>query len=161
MDFEDVQKLFEGRNCELIEREYKNDKKKMRYKCLIHPEKILQITYDKFRSGQRGCNQCSGRSFATYLEVKQAFEDRGYKLLETEYLGVDVKMKYECPKHPDKILSMTYSKLRNGRSCLYCYNPHYTGEGDVKWKGGVSSLNDVLRLQVKAWKNAGFKRIWF
>lgn len=56
MDYEDVKKMFEGRNYELIESEYKNDKKKMRYKCLIHPEKILQITYEKFRSGQRGCS---------------------------------------------------------------------------------------------------------
>ena len=39
----------------------------------------------------------------TYEEVNKAFEDRGYILLEKEYIDAHTKMKYICKKHPNII----------------------------------------------------------
>lgn len=58
-----------------------------------------------------------------YEEVLKAFEERGYTLLTTkeEYQGVTQKLQYICNKHKDKgVLTISYSKLMNGRGCTYC-----------------------------------------
>lgn len=120
VDFEDVKKEFDDRYCQLLDREYINDKKKLNYRCLFHPSEILKISYDKFRSGQRGCSLCSNRFHASYEEVKQVFEQRGYHLLENSYIDSEKKLAYICPYHPNKYLFISYQKIKNGRGCRYC-----------------------------------------
>lgn len=56
----------------------------------------------------------------TFEEVKQAFDARGYSLLETEYKGQLFKMKFICPKHTDKDTEITYKQLARGEGCKYC-----------------------------------------
>ncbi|PFS24331.1 DUF723 domain-containing protein [Bacillus thuringiensis] len=56
----------------------------------------------------------------TFEQVKVKFEERGYELLETEYVIGTAKMRYKCPHHPDKELSISYAELRNGSGCRYC-----------------------------------------
>ncbi|WP_026592178.1 hypothetical protein [Bacillus sp. UNC437CL72CviS29] len=56
----------------------------------------------------------------TFEQVKVKFEERGYELLETEYVIGTAKMRYKCPNHPDKDLSISYAELRNGSGCPYC-----------------------------------------
>ncbi|PFZ19512.1 DUF723 domain-containing protein [Bacillus wiedmannii] len=56
----------------------------------------------------------------TFEQVKAKFEDRGYELLETEYVIGTAKMRYKCPHHPDKDLSISYAELRSGSGCKYC-----------------------------------------
>lgn len=46
--------------------------------------------------------------------VKADFEKKGYKLLETKYKNIHTKMKYQCLRHPDKILETTYQVLLSG-----------------------------------------------
>lgn len=154
VDYEDVMKEFITRNCELLEDRYVNVNTKMRFRCLFHPKKIYKITYDKFRSGFRGCHVCAGFHYATYDEVQQSFHEVGYTLLESEYHSSEVRLRYKCPHHPDKDTRMTYKKLKIGRRCPFCKNPYYTGEGDVKWKGGITNLNDLLRQCVEEWKKS-------
>lgn len=56
----------------------------------------------------------------TFSEVEKLFKGRGYKLLETEYINCETKMKYQCPNHPDRELFITVDKLKQGRCCPYC-----------------------------------------
>lgn len=56
----------------------------------------------------------------TFEQVKGKFEERGYELLETEYVIGTAKMRYKCPDHPDEKLSISYAELRNGSGCRYC-----------------------------------------
>lgn len=116
-----IAKEFEQRGYKLLEKEYKNVNTKMKYICLKHEDKgILQIDYEHFKRGQ-GCPCCSTRHRPTFEEVKQMFEDRGYELLETQYINNSTRMRYICPKHKDKgILTITYADLRLGRGCAYC-----------------------------------------
>ncbi|MRB61273.1 DUF2726 domain-containing protein [Bacillus thuringiensis] len=56
----------------------------------------------------------------TFEEVQQAFDARGYSLLETEYKGQLFKMKFVCPYHTDKDTEITYKQLARGEGCKYC-----------------------------------------
>lgn len=56
----------------------------------------------------------------TYEFVKEKFNERGYDLLESEYINCDTKMKYICRIHPDEIQTIDYDHLRSGVGCKKC-----------------------------------------
>ena len=57
-----------------------------------------------------------------FEEIKESFEKRGYILLSTEkdYKDIHSKLYYQCPKHPDKKLYITYDAIKQGIGCPYC-----------------------------------------
>ncbi|MEI4802016.1 DUF723 domain-containing protein [Bacillus sp. FJAT-51639] len=61
-----------------------------------------------------------GRRALTYETVKVEFEAKGYTLLETECKTAATKMRYTCPYHADRALSITYNALQQGSGCRYC-----------------------------------------
>lgn len=56
----------------------------------------------------------------TIEDARKMFADAGYELLEDTYVNYMTKMRYRCPKHPDKDLSMNLNNLRAGSRCPYC-----------------------------------------
>jgi hypothetical protein len=62
----------------------------------------------------------------TFEEVKQAFEERGYELLENKYVNARTPMKYICNKHIDKINKISCSNLKQGSGCPHCGNENQT-----------------------------------
>lgn len=56
----------------------------------------------------------------TYEFVENEFRKRGYTLLETEYINNNTKMRFQCPKHPDKEMHIKYSNFSQGQGCKYC-----------------------------------------
>lgn len=56
----------------------------------------------------------------TYEYVKDKFKERGYTLVDTVYQNSKTKMKYICPKHPDKIQEIRYNDLQGGHGCNFC-----------------------------------------
>ena len=54
-----------------------------------------------------------------YEDIKQAFEKEEYELLEEEYLGSNVKMKYKCPQ--GHIHEMCWDNFKQGKRCPECY----------------------------------------
>lgn len=57
----------------------------------------------------------------TYEQVKQAFEERGYELLSTEYNGCSDKLAYVCPKHREKgIQYIDWAHFSRGQGCKHC-----------------------------------------
>ena len=55
-DIEKVKQYFEDHDCELLEKEYKNNKTLMRYRCKCRNEKC-KITFNNFKRGHR-CEEC-------------------------------------------------------------------------------------------------------
>lgn len=54
-------------------------------------------------------------------DIRKEFDDRGYTLLETEYINVNTPMRYICRKHEDKgVQTQIYKHFRNGIGCRYC-----------------------------------------
>jgi hypothetical protein len=48
-------------------------------------------------------------------DIRKEFDDRGYTLLETEYINVNTPMRYICRKHEDKgVQTQIYKHFRNG-----------------------------------------------
>lgn len=56
----------------------------------------------------------------TIEEAKDKFAEVGLILLEEEYLGNKIKMKAQCPKHPDKVLWVKINDVSSGHGCRYC-----------------------------------------
>jgi hypothetical protein len=55
-----------------------------------------------------------------YADVKQQFKERGYDLLEDEYINVSIKMRFKCPKHPTHETKITYKDFQKGAGRYYC-----------------------------------------
>ncbi|MBI0580546.1 hypothetical protein IEC97_24680 [Neobacillus cucumis] len=55
-----------------------------------------------------------------YEEVKQAFKERGYELLEKEYVSTRVKMSFRCPIHPNDEQSTTFDNFIRGKTGCNC-----------------------------------------
>ena len=49
-----------------------------------------------------------------YNFVKNKFEEKGYILLDTEYINNEHKMNYICKKHPNTTQSIKYANLNSG-----------------------------------------------
>jgi hypothetical protein len=92
----------------------------------------------------------------TFQEVKALFIANGYELLETEYIGANVKMRYRCPLHPDLELSIKYNHLKNGHGCPECgiekAIKKNKGDNHRNWNGGQTTLEKYLRKQTDRWK---------
>ncbi|MFP5111771.1 hypothetical protein ACSU64_05265 [Bacillaceae bacterium C204] len=153
--YEEVQLAFEEKGYQLLEQEYVSTRVKMRFRCTIHPNDEQSTTLDNFLRGKTGCVCCSGKKHSID-EVRLEFEKRGYQLLETTYINSRTKMRYKCPKHPDKINKIEFFALLNGNSCPHCYNEikskWYSGRENPNWNGGITSLNIALRESTKNWK---------
>ncbi len=115
----EVRNVFKRRGYKLLENKYISAKTKMRYICPHHPDKENSISYDNLKRG-KGCPYCGGTAKYTYEFVKQKFEEKGYELLETEYVNVYHLMRYKCPRHPKDVMVISFGALRRGRGCKKC-----------------------------------------
>lgn len=81
----------------------------------------------------------------TFEEVKSAFEERGYELLESEYINSTTKMKFKCPKHPDLDTKIRYKQLNRGEGCYYCGHER-TAEAlsEIKRKYSFEYVKEVV-----------------
>ena len=52
--------------------------------------------------------------------AKKLFEENGYELLETEYLGYSKRMRFKCPHHPNDDTRIVFSVLLKGGKCKKC-----------------------------------------
>jgi hypothetical protein len=151
LTYNHIKQTFKENGYELLETEYINSRTKMRYICPKHPDKELYITYTNLYSG-KGCPYCGNNAKKSFEEVKKLFGDRGYELLENQYINSLTKMKYKCPKHPNEILSITYANLYAKQGCYFCALELNKGENHWHWKGGLTKINIYLRNIIKDWK---------
>lgn len=56
----------------------------------------------------------------SYEDVKNAFEERGYTLVDEVYENTHRRMNYICPSHPDKLQMISFASLKSGRGCKEC-----------------------------------------
>jgi hypothetical protein len=130
--FEFIRSEFEKRGYKLLETQYINSETKMKYQCLVHPDKILYIDYNHLRIGV-GCPYCGGTKKLTYEYVKDEFEKRGYQLLEKEYINSRTLMLFRCPEHPDKITKISYGHLGQGGGCVYCSKERSSNKQKIEY----------------------------
>lgn len=124
LTYEFVKQKFENRGYILLDTEYIGSGIKMAYLCPRHKDDVFYISYDNLKHGS-GCPKC-GRELAadklklSYDFVKSEFENRGYVLLEKEYINNNVKMRFLCPNHPDCENKINYIRFMRGQGCRAC-----------------------------------------
>ncbi len=117
---EEIRKFFKDKGCELLEKEYKNNRVKMRYKC--NCGNISKIRLYSFVEGSR-CQKCKGEILSnkrrlTYEYVCNYFKEQGCELLEKKYKNNKIKMKYFCSC--GEISRITFSCFQQGQRCSKC-----------------------------------------
>ena len=111
-----VKSEFEKEGYTLLD-EYSKATVKMRYICPNGHEH--SIDWHHFKSGKR-CPYCAierskENNKLEFNKVKKAFEERGYVLLEKEYINCNHKMRYLCSNGHEH--SISWSKFAQGRGC--------------------------------------------
>ncbi len=110
-----AEQYFEDHGCKLLEKEYKNNSTKMRYRCVCG--NISYICFGNFQQGKR-CMNCSGNKKHTIEDAKQFFLDNNCELLEEKYIDAHTKMRYICScGHKSKI---SFSNFQQGKRCAKC-----------------------------------------
>lgn len=123
--FEEVKKEFERRDCVLLSEEYKNLKTKLDYICdKGHNCSILFGNFKKAKT-KTSCKTCfTSENHYDYSKVKKIFEDKGYKLISTEYIDCFLKLDCICPNNHN--ISISFSNFHNKNiRCKLC-NSKYT-----------------------------------
>ena len=108
------------------------------------------------------CLECLGVERRVALEVIfNAFYERGYTPLFTEYKDNKQKLPYICSKHPQEIQYVKYNSLSIGHGCFYCgydkvregMRGRFVGEKSSNWRGGTRSIGAFLRgPAIREWK---------
>lgn len=106
---------------------YKTNKTQIEYICNKHSEYGVQkVSVNKLFTNSFVCKYCANKRISDFRKldfdknVKPLFDEKGYKLLETECSGAKQPLKYICPNHPNKIRVITYDKIYQGQGCKDC-----------------------------------------
>jgi 5-methylcytosine-specific restriction endonuclease McrA len=119
-NFEMVKEFFETKGCTLLSEEYVKAKGKLDYVCECGT--VAQITFDKFKQGQR-CSICKarktgGKNKHSYEYIKSYFEENGCQLLTKLYVDNKQKLKYRCECGNDSHIA--FAKFQSGQRCDKC-----------------------------------------
>lgn len=154
---------------------------KVEVKCDYCGEIIIK-SYDKYmrgqiKSGKDSCKKCShnkaretnmkngyeyfingvgSKPKHTIEECKELFKEVGYELLEDAYINNETHMRYLCPKHGEK--EITLAHFLSGERCKECYYENNRGENNYMWNGGINEINNHLRGLLNDWRKESFKR---
>lgn len=147
-----VLEKFNERGYTLLEQDYKNSNTKMKYECPNHVGLLNEIRFSDFNRGV-GCRYCaieytSEVRKADFNTVKETFEKRGFKLIDTFFKNSETPLRYECPIHPEKETRITYTSLRAGHGCAYCAKtgkPTIEEVRDAFEKRGFNLVSEVYK----------------
>ena len=110
-----VRNYFKEQCCTLLSK-YVNCMSKLKYIC--KNGHTTEITFSKFRIGQR-CMKCAANERShNFNYVKKFFEDRGCILLSEKYINSSTKLKYICKN--DHTTEITFSNFQQGQGCMAC-----------------------------------------
>ena len=133
LSYEFIKKQIEREKYQLLSDEYISNKVKLKIRCNKGHE--YEVTYNNFKAGYR-CPICFGNKKFSYEFIKKQIEEYKYKLLSTEYVNTNEKLKIQCDKGHE--YESTYSHFQCGSRCSVCWKLNNYGENNPNWKGGLS-----------------------
>jgi len=125
-------KYFKEQGCELLE-DYKQCLKPMKYRCKCG--RLSVINWNNFTKGKR-CGYCGSagrRKKYALAEVKKIFDDRGCKLLETNYQDNKHSMRYLCKCGRESKISLA-GFIHQDQYCYFCGLEKNKGKNHHCWK---------------------------
>ncbi len=119
--YKQVKKIFEDRDCELLQDYYVGCDTKMKFLCSCGEEGEIDL-YHFHKRGQY-CKKCAGKRIAeklkfSYKKVKKIFEKGGCILISKIYKGNREKLKYIC--NCEEEAEITLSEFMKGGRCKKC-----------------------------------------
>lgn len=132
-DYSKVKKYLIDNGCELISKEYKTCKDKLKIRCRECKEEYITDLSTILKWNKFTCNKCSNKRTIesikyTYEEVKEMIESLSdCKLLSKEYIDnkQDLELLCGCKKHTFKTSLNTFLR-KNKKQCGYC-------SGKITW----------------------------
>jgi len=126
-----VKSSFEKESFSLLSEEYKDSLSKLRYRCSLGHEG--EVTWEKWKGGQR-CVRCSWDKVSEkhktpFEDIKKAFEEQEYVLLETDFKGRHYPLSFVCPKGHSH--SITWNNWSLGHRCGHCSSNSSKGECEL------------------------------
>ena len=150
-----VKQYFEDQGCELLEKEYKNNKALMRYRCSCG--NISRICFGNFKIGKR-CVKCCGSEKHTFKYVYKYFKEQGCELLETEYINNLTPMKYKCSC--GNISKICFGSFQQGSRCAKCGLVKISGKNNYNYNPNLTDKErDIGRIYPEniQWRNDIYK----
>lgn len=152
---EEVIEKINSSGCEYISGDYANGRSLLTIRCRCG--RVFKKSYSKFLTGQDRCPVC-GNENTRNSKIKYSLEDvqkkiseRGYVLLEKEYLGAHEKMRCMCSKgHEFDLIFSQYLKGCSG--CSKCAVVLKSGSNHPNYNGGNSKVIEALRNCVDSWR---------
>lgn len=121
--YEEVYEIFLNGNCLLLEKEYKNNRQKLKYLCECGD--VSYVTLHAFKQGTR-CKNCGFTKLAnanrhSYEYIKSVFESRNCILISTDYKNNKTILHYIC-SCGNEDWSTFDSFVSNKETCEKCAN---------------------------------------
>lgn len=142
--------------CEYISGKYENERSLLKIRCRCG--KIFEKSYAKFISGQDRCPDCGNENVRnskikyTVEDIQKRIAEKGYVLLEKEYLGAQEKMRCRCSKGHE--FDLVFSQYLIGCSgCSKCAHIEKSGKNHPNYNGGNSKVSEALRNCIDSWRN--------
>lgn len=112
---QEIKELMLKEGYALLEDKYINNSTPMKVLCPLGHE--FYIRSSNFKKGRR-CSECYKFKKLDHDYVYNLFAQEGYKILSTEYVSANKKMRVECPHGHE--FEISYSKFYTGRRCPHC-----------------------------------------
>lgn len=142
LTIEFVKEQFEKRGHSLLSKNYTGAHSKLDYICPSGHSN--SISWTNWQQGQ-GCFCCARKRNGQQQRLNSEFvrdelEKEGCELLEIEYVGRRVIVKYVCPNKHER--SMRWDHWKSGSRCSKCsdinLSKQYQNYGNPNWNGGTS-----------------------
>lgn len=116
---EEVKKIFNKKNLELLDNEYISNNNKLRYKCNIC-EYIGDSSLSSIKISKYGCKQCANNSLKHSQEyIENYYIENGCKLVKGQvYKNSSQRLKYICKC--GNISRSSFNEFQSGHRCPKC-----------------------------------------
>lgn len=149
-------------NIEILSDKYINTNKKLKLKCLVDGWEWY-ASWDSL-SHRIGCPKCGYKSMAdnnklTIEEIKSRLNiiNSNIKILDDYYIDCKEKLLCRC-KICKNEWSVSWNDLANKKGCPECGLKRRSGNNNWNWKGGITPLQNYLRLRLTQWKKDSLKK---
>lgn len=145
-NLDQIKEIFKNNDCELLSKDYKNNKDILKYICKCGKNK--EIVFKKYLV-ERCCDECHKKTLSrifkyTYDEVKTYFQDNNCELISTEYKNNKNLLEYLCEcKNKAKI---SFKAFQIGQRCSKCAIEKRKIT-NIEIYGNECSMNSKERIQ--------------
>jgi hypothetical protein len=119
-NYDYIYNFFKDNSCTLLEKEYNNNRQKLKYICVC--SNIAIISFSEFQQGKR-CKKCANEKLAkikrlSFDYVKKFFEKYESTLLDTNYKNNSSKLLFKC--RCGNVSNTTFHTFQSTKRCKKC-----------------------------------------